>query len=162
MARGRRSQPLALLALFLLLAFSWGPLRDVNRSHTAQKEDWRSAYAWIAERAEPGDVVLIHPGYLVTTHAYFKQREPRLDELQVAVIPSFQVLWLDEPLMIQMIHEQVGDARRFWLIQSLDRVPAEDPDETLEGWLRGNGVRSEELSVNGVDVALYELAVMRR
>ncbi|HUG13435.1 MAG TPA: glycosyltransferase family 39 protein [Thermomicrobiales bacterium] len=156
MLRSRFGQPLAIAALALLVAFAWGPLRDVNRSHTAQKEDWRSAYAWIAERAEPGDVILIHPGYLITTHTYFEQRERRLAELQVVTIPTFKVLWLDEPLMIQLIRDQVSDARRFWLIQSPDRVPDEDPDATLEGWLRASGTASHELRVNGVEVALYE------
>jgi mannosyltransferase len=158
MLRARLMQPVALAALFALVVFAWGPLRDVNRSHTAQKEDWRSAYAWIAGKSEPGDVIVIHPGYLITTYTYFEQREPRLDNLHVATIPTFQVRWLDEPLMIEMIRDQVGDAHRFWLIQSPDRVPAEDPDATLEGWLRESGTRSHALDVNGVSVALYELA----
>lgn len=157
MLRSRWLYPAALATLFLLVAFAWGPLRDVNRSHTAQKEDWRSAYAWIAERAEAGDVVLVHPGYMITTHTYFKQREPRLANLRAATIPTFQVRWLDEPLMIQMIREQSGDAQRFWLIQSPDRVPPEDPDATLERWLDRSGTRSQELTVNGVQVALYDL-----
>lgn len=156
--RHRLLWPLGALVLFLLLVFAWGPLRDVNRSAAAQKEDWRSAYAWVAERAEPGDVMLLHPGYMITTYDYYSQREPRLAGYRVATIPSFKVGWLNDPLMVQMIREQVGDARRYWLIESPDRVAGEDPDGRLAGWLQRRGSLLNEHDVNGVRVRLFELA----
>jgi len=154
----RRLWPLALVASFVLLAFAWGPLREVNRSTAAEKEDWRSAYAWVADRAEPGDVLLLHPGFIITTWEYYEQREPRLAQYPVVTIPSFSVKWLDEPLMVQMIRDEVGDARRYWLIASPDRVPSVDPNERLEGWLERRGELLAEHEVNGVHIRLYELA----
>jgi hypothetical protein len=156
--RQRLLWPLGLLAVFGLLAFAWGPLRDVNRSSAAEKEDWRSAYAWVADRAEPGDVLLLHPGYIITTYDYYSQREPRLKQYPIATIPSFKVMWLDEPLMVQMIREQVGDARRYWLIESPVRAEGEDPDARLAGWLQRRGALLAEHEVNGVRIRLYELA----
>ncbi len=158
LTRHRMLWPIGTLAIFLLLAFAWAPLRDVNRSTAAEKEDWRSAYAWVVDRGEPGDVLLLHPGYIVTTYDYYRQREPRLDQFPVATIPSFSVKWLDEPLMVQMIRDQVGDARRYWLIESPDRADVEDPDARLAGWLLRRGTLLEEHEVNGVRLRLFELA----
>lgn len=155
--RQRLLWPVSLVVLFLLTSFAWGPLRDVNRSTVAQKEDWRSAYAWVADRAQPGDVLLLHPGYIITTFDYYSQREPRLQQYQVATIPSFSVRWLDEPLMVQMIRDQVGDSRRYWLIESSVRADVEDPDQRLAGWLERRGSLLESHEVNGVYIRLFEL-----
>jgi mannosyltransferase len=157
LTRQRRARPLAALALLALLLCAWTPLRDVNRSSQAQKEDWRSAYADVAARAQPGDVLIVHPGYLLTTHTYYAQREPRLTRYQVLTIPSFKVGWLSEALMIQMMREQAPNATRFWLIQSPDRVSAEDPQHALEHWLATTGTRRYEHEVTGVRVDLFEL-----
>jgi mannosyltransferase len=157
LTRHRLLWPLGALAIFLLLAFAWAPLRDVNRSTAAEKEDWRSAYAWVADRGEPGDVLLLHPGYIITTYDYYHQREPRLDQFPVATIPSFSVKWLDEPLMVQIIRDQVSDARRYWLVESPVRADVEDPDARLAGWLLRRGTLLEEHEVNGVNIRLFEL-----
>ena len=157
LVRGRVSWPLGALAIFLLLAFAWGPIRDINRSEATQKEDWRSGYADIARRAEPGDAMIVHPGYLITTYEYFQQREPRLSDYPVAVIPSFAVKWLDEPLMVSMLREQLAGATRVWLVQSPDRVPLADPDQILKGWLAAHGQPLYTYEVNGVSITLFEL-----
>jgi hypothetical protein len=73
-------------------------------------------------------------------------------------IPSFGVKWLNEPLMVQMIRDEVGDARRYWLIESPDRVDSDDPDARLEGWLERRGTVLAEHEVNGVRIRLFELA----
>jgi hypothetical protein len=59
--------------------------------------------------------------------------------------------------MIQMIREQAPNATRFWLVQSPDRVPPEDPDHTLERWLALTGTQLYEHEVTGVRVTLYQL-----
>jgi len=157
MIRQRIAWPAGLLALFLLLTFAWGPLRDVNRAHTAQKEDWRSAYARVGALAQPGDVILVQPGYLITTYDYFEQRDPTLARFQALAVPSFAVPWFTEALMVKMLHDDAGSATRFWLIQSPDRVGADDPNAILADWLAGNGSKLDEYVVNGVDVRLYQL-----
>ena len=149
--------PLGLLAAFFLIALAWGPLRDVNRTKTAQKEDWRSAYARIGEQAQPGDVILVQPGYLITTYDYYEQRDPTLAHYKALAIGSFTVPWFKESLMLHDIHEQVGTATRFWLVQSPDRVSGDDPNKILSGWLADHGAQLTEEKVNGVDVRLFQL-----
>lgn len=158
MTRHRLFWPAGVVAVFLLLSFAWGPLRDVNRIDTAQKEDWRSAYAWVADNAQPGDVILVEPGYMITTYQYFAQREPRLARNEALAVPSFRAEWFDRTAMVQMLREQAGDATRLWLVQSPDRLDAEDPDAILESWLAENGTKLDELRVNGVRVTPYELS----
>lgn len=155
--RSRRLWPVGLAAMALILMFSWAPLRDVNRSSAAQKEDWRSAYAHVAERAQPGDVLLLHPGYIVTTYDYYSQREPKLKQYEVATIPTFKVNWLTEEIMIDLLRRQVAPKTRFWLIESPARVPAEDPNDTLETWLQEAGTVEYEEVLNGVQITLYQL-----
>ena len=156
--RHRLLWPAGIAAVFLLLVFAWAPLRDVNRSHGAEKEDWRSAYAWIAVNAQPGDVILVEPGYMITTYDYFAQREPRLAREKAVAIPTFSADWLDRAALAQLLQEQAARTTRFWLVQSPDRVGPEDPDAVVEGWLDDNGKKLDGLLVNGVRVTPYGLA----
>lgn len=155
--RSRRLWPAGILLATLAVASAWAPLQEVNRSEGAEKEDWRSAYADVARRAEPGDVILLHPGYIATTLTYYEQREPALQQYQVTSIPTFRVNWLTEEIMIDLLRIDVAPATRFWLVQSPDRVPPEDPDDTLETWLDRTGERLYHHEVTGVEVTLYQL-----
>jgi hypothetical protein len=46
---------------------------------------------------------------------------------------------------------------RIWLVQSPDRVPAEDWNAALERWLASSGPPLHTQVLNGVVVTLYEL-----
>ncbi len=155
--RHRWLWPVGVVTLVIVTSYSWATLRDVNLSTNAEKEDWRSAYALVADNAQPDDVVLIHPGYMLTTYDYYSQREPRLDQYDVVTIPTFKVNWLDERIMVEQIEEQVGQPERIWFVESPDRVPAEDPDFTLEHWLEAHSERLLEQQVNGVRITLFEV-----
>lgn len=157
LGRGRRSVVPAIALATALVAYTWFPVTDVNRSTIAQKEDWRSAYARVAERAEPDDVFVMHPGYMISTLAYYGQRDERLGGHPVATIPSFAPDWMTRAVMVDMLRQEFGRFTRFWLIESPDRVPLEDPDDELEGWLNETGEVLYEEKVNGVRVVLYEL-----
>ena len=154
---GRRTWSLGFVSLFVLLAFAWTPIRDVNRATAAVKEDWRSAYADVARRAEPGDAIIVHPGYMITTLEYYEQREPALRQYPAVTIPTFKVKWLTRELMVQQVRDQARSARRFWLVESPDRVPAEDPDDTLVSWLSSTGTVLYQHDVTGVRITLVEM-----
>ena len=158
MIRQRVVFPLGIAAMFLLLTFAWGPLRDVNRAQSAQKEDWRSAYAWIGDHAQPGDVILVEPGYMITTYDYFIQRQTGLSQYKALAIPTFRAEWFDQAAMVRMLHDQAGKATRFWLIQSPDRIGAEDPHAILATWLADHGQKLDDHVVNGAEIRLYQLA----
>ena len=73
-----KAWPLSLVLCGALIAYAWMPLRDINRSNLSQKEDWRPAYEYVLQRAQPDDLLLIHPGYLITTYDYYAELEPGL------------------------------------------------------------------------------------
>lgn len=155
--RQRWLWPVGVVALVMLTSYSWATLQDVNLSEQAQKEDWRSAYALVADQAQSGDVIMTHPGYILTTYQYYSQREPRLQQYQTATIPTFKVNWLTEQIMVEFIEKQVDHPDRIWLIESPDRVPAEDPDHTLERWLTEHSNTLLEREVNGVRMTLFDV-----
>jgi hypothetical protein len=157
LSRSRLGTAPAAAAVIALLAFTWVPLSEVNRSSIAQKEDWRSAYARIADEAKTNDVFLMHPGYMISTLAYYGQRDERLAGHPVATIPSFAPDWMTREVMIDMLRQDHGASTRFWLIESPDRVPFEDPDDELERWLLETGEVLDEHQVNGVRLLLVEL-----
>jgi mannosyltransferase len=149
--------PLAVVAMIFLISFAWAPIRDVNRTQSAEKEDWRSAYAWVAERHEPGDALVVMPGYLITTWDYHLQRDERLENIHGFAMGSFTIDWFDESDMMHIMYEEAEGAERIWLVQSPDRAEADDPDLHLESWLENDGEAVAEHEVNGVQVTLYKL-----
>ncbi len=157
LGRSRIGSLAGVLIATLLVSYTWVPVANVNRSDIAQKEDWRSAYALVAERAEPHDVFVMHPGYMISTLAYYGQRNDGLGGHAVATIPSYHPDWMTSEVMVDMLRDDVGAHTRFWLIESPDRVPFEDPNDELETWLNATGEMLWEDRVNGVHIALYEL-----
>jgi hypothetical protein len=157
LGRSRAGALAAVVLATLLVSYTWVPVANVNRSNIAQKEDWRGAYARVAERAQANDVFIMHPGYMISTLAYFGQRDERLGGHAVATIPSFHTPWMSYDVMVDLLREDVGSHTRFWLIESPDRVVFEDPDDALETWLNATGALLWEDRVNGVHIALYEL-----
>lgn len=155
--RHRWLWPVGVVALVVMSSYAWATLRDVNLADTAEKEDWRSAYALVAREAQPGDVIMTHPGYMLTTYEYFRQREPSLDDFDTITIPTFRVRWLNEQNMVEWIVNRVGEPDRFWYIESPDRVLPEDPDRTLERWLSANSTIEQEHVFNGVRVVLFDI-----
>lgn len=155
--RHRWLWPVGVVALVMIFSYSWATIRDVNLSHDAEKEDWRSAYALIARSAEPGDIILPHPGYIQSTYDYYSQREPGLQEFGTITIPSFNVRWLTEENMVLWITNRVGQPDRIWLVASPDRVPHEDPDATLQRWLTEHSQIVEEHVLNGIHLTLFDV-----
>ncbi len=151
-----RIWPLALILCAALIAYAWMPLRDINRSNLSQKEDWRPAYQYVVQRAEPNDLLLIHPGYLITTYDYYAELDPSLKKLKAGTIPSFNVKGFDAHQMAGWVRRETP-GQRIWLIQNPDRVPGEDPNHALQRWLESAGPPQYQHVFNGVDVALYKL-----
>ena len=121
-----RLWPLALVLSAALIGYAWMPLRDINRSNLSQKEDWRPAYAYVVQRAQPDDLLLIHPGYLITTYDYYAELDPALAKLKAGTIPGFYVEGFDAHQMAGWVRRETP-GQRIWLIQNPDRVPGTIP-----------------------------------
>lgn len=163
LALERYARPLALLALAAILATAWVPLRDVNRAEAAQKEDWRTAYAQIARHAHPGDVLIVHPGYLATTRDYYRLQAvagERLGEVPVVTIGAeFTDGTYDGRRLDLELQERTAGFERVWLLLSPDRLTAPsapvDPADRVRDWYRYNGRLIYERELNGLWLGLY-------
>ena len=156
----RRLWPLALVGLAALLLTAWIPLRDVVYSAEPQKEDWVSAYRYIAAHMREGDVLLIHPGYLRPTADYYARRFPNLARLPVVTLPSLRTEDFDERELDAVLATATWGKTRVWLVTGgPERLGRDDPRDLLRTWYRGNtrlfadrlfnGVRVETFSYNG-------------
>lgn len=152
----RRAWPLALLAMAALIAYAWVPLANVNRSSQAQKEDWRAAYHVLLDHAQPNDLILVHPGYLITTYDYYVEQFPGLAAIKASTIPSFAVTGFDVHQMAAMVR-QAAPGQRVWLVLSPDRVAGADPNGELQAWLERGGPPLFQQVFDGVILRLYRL-----
>ncbi len=164
LALERFAWPLAPVAIALLLATSWVSLRDVNLATTAQKEDWRAAYAEIAAHRHPNDVIIVHPGYLDTTLDYYALRDPRLADLPRLSIPTATIDGTAEPRALDLYLQRASAGyERVWLILSPDRVAQLDPlDRTgdcerdrARDWFCYNAHPLAVREFNGIWLGLY-------
>jgi len=164
LALERLAWPLAIIAMVGIVATSWVPLRDVNLATTAQKEDWRTASARIADHVHPNDVIIVHPGYLRSTLEYHALRDPRLQNIPVVVLPvDLTDGTSDDRALDLFLQRATGGFERVWLLLSPDRLAQVDPlDRTgdcqpdrLRDWFCYNGRIIDERELNGVWLGLY-------
>jgi mannosyltransferase len=64
-----------------------GVCRVLNGGHPYGKEQWREVHAWVAHRAVPGDLVLVHAPFLHMTWDFYDQDQP----LPAAPIPPLDL-----------------------------------------------------------------------
>jgi hypothetical protein len=150
---------LAPVALALILAVVWVPLRDVNLAAASAKEDWRGAYTHVVEHLHPRDVVLVHPGYLYTTLDYYRLRElgdGRLSGVPMVTIPAeYTDGTLGGDRLDLYLQERTHGFERVWVALSPDRLPDVDPEDRLRSWYRYNARLIDERRFNGVWLGLY-------
>ena len=160
----RRVWPVASVAIALILATSWVPLRDVNLAVAAQKEDWRGAYAEIAAGRHPNDAIIVHPGYVGSTLDYYKQRDPRLADIPVLTIPAeYFDGTRDENALDLYLQRLTAGYERVWLLISPDRLAMLDPFDSkgdcqadrVRNWYCYNAHQIEQREFNGVWLGLY-------
>jgi hypothetical protein len=162
LALERFFRPLSLIAIALILATSWAPLRDVNLAATAQKEDWRTAYEYIAAHAHPNDAIVVHPGYLDTTLDYYRLRDGANSPLRALPLLTIPADLTDgtqgdrsKDLLDQYLQKATAGYERVWLVLSPDRLSPQDPHDLLRDWYTYNGRLIEERQLNGVWLGLY-------
>lgn len=161
LALERLWRPLALVGLAAILATSWVPLREVNLSTQPQKEQWRDAYAHIAAHLHPDDLVIVEPGYLDTTLAYYRLRQPadaRLRDVPLLTIPDeYTDGARDNHDLDLYLQQHTATFERVWVVLSTaeDRLATVDPRDQLRGWYTYNGRLVDERQYNGVWVGLY-------
>jgi len=69
---------LALAAALGILAFSWQQVQDWTFSRLPLKEQYREAVRYLQEHTHPGDLVVVHPDYIVPAVEFYAERFPRV------------------------------------------------------------------------------------
>jgi hypothetical protein len=88
-------------------------------------ESWDAAVERIASRAEPGDVVVVYPGGLNTSFAYYSRAEDATPPIVYPTTDAFQ--FPDEVPQDPIDVLEDASATRVWLVthtDSQDEVPA--------------------------------------
>ena len=84
-ASSRPSAVVVAVALAVVAALS---LRSVGDVYAAPQEDWRSAVAMVAADAQPGDGVIVYPGYARLPFDYYAGRQPVFGMCRLCSRPS--------------------------------------------------------------------------
>ncbi len=84
-ASSRPSAVVVAVALAVVAALS---LRSVGDVDAAPQEDWRSAVAMVAADAQPGDGVIVYPGYARLPFDYYAGRQPVFGMCRLCSRPS--------------------------------------------------------------------------
>jgi hypothetical protein len=97
------------------------PLRALHHGHPYGKEPWRQAHQLISWLAQPGDLVLLHPGYLHLVWDYYDRGV--LDVIQLPRTPldaaDIGARWgtdLDARTRVFLVlaHEETEDADHYF------------------------------------------------
>jgi len=141
----------AALALIVVLA-----LRSVGVVYTGWEEQWRNAVEMVAAEAQPGDAVVVYPGYARLPFDYYASKQSIFQDV-VPVFPS--VSWGQYfPAAGPSLETSLSDAKRtgrVWLVyQSGDGVGIGDA-KLLASYTSCGTIQSES-DFPGVKVVLMD------
>ncbi len=132
----------------LLLGFSLLSLRLFVQP---PKEQWREAAAWIAQHAQPGDCLLLHPGFLQDAVAYYLQRQD-LASVRFPIVPR-KLTWNDADSVRQLVQPYP----RVWYVYSPRHYY--DQQGVILSTLQQRRRQIAQRSFSGVTVVLYAAVV---
>jgi hypothetical protein len=128
------------------------PLRPLHGGHPYGKEPWRQAHAFVEERAQPGDLVLLHPAYLHLVWDYYDRGAlesvglPR-ETIGAEALDARIGAWLDARTRVFLVlaHEETADPDHYflavrsllsrrWIAEGMARFQAVGPILFAKSW----------------------------
>ncbi len=109
------------------------------------KDDFAGVGAVLRREMMPGDALLLKPPHLLRLYRYYLP----VDTLSQAEMNGSAVHWWGIPIFYgwekseNVLASLAGRYRRVWLITS-GMYPYTDPENRIESWLAGNGLRIRE------------------
>lgn len=146
MAFWKRWKPAGALLLVGILAAilpSWAPF---YRGETFLKDDWRSLAAYIARRAQSGDVVLLNDAVLLSVFDYYLP-----PDLPLTALPRYGRL-ADEDTAAALV-EMAGQYRRIWFVPQ-SPAGGRDDDRLVARWLEEHLTPLDEALFHGLDTVV--------
>ncbi|MCD6290260.1 MAG: glycosyltransferase family 39 protein [Anaerolineae bacterium] len=149
-----RTAPYRAITLALLVAVSALSLHNLYTNY--QKEGWRQAAAYVAERAQPGDMILFNATWVQIPFDYYFERYSLSIPEHGAPVDLFdrgelepQMTEADVPRLEQLIQSY----ERVWLVYSHDWYT--DPRKIIPRVLSQEMRKAEEKRFVGIRVMLY-------
>ncbi|MCB9158314.1 MAG: glycosyltransferase family 39 protein [Caldilineaceae bacterium] len=150
----RARQVIAGLAVAVILSLSGVSL--FNYYTAFQKEEWATAAAYVAERAEPGDMLVFNATWVQLPFAYYFRHYDTATELHGAPVDLFDRGVL-EPKMTEAdvphLRALVADADRVWLVYSHEWYT--DPDGIIQRELGTLMQQTDRESFEGLQVLTF-------
>lgn len=155
--RGWHAAPalVATAAISALLVANYMSLQNYYMSF--RKEQWREAAAWLAERTQPGDMLIFNATWVQIPFDYYFDRYNLDVREHGAPVDMFDAGVL-EPKMtkadVPRLQELAAQANCVWLIYSHDWYT--DPQKIVPATLRSAMLSRKEQSFEGLKIQLYE------
>ncbi len=128
----------ATLALTLLpLAASWQQVQDWTLSSRPSKEQFREATLYLQQHLHPGDLLLVHPGYIRPLIELYGSRFPRLPLNITTLREPFAEGYGLRDFYADMDALTRG-RRRAWLLLAPFHAARWDPNRWVEEWFTLN------------------------
>ncbi len=108
-------------------------------------DPWPEAATYIAQRADPDDVVLLSPGYIEPTFDYYYPDDDATQRTDVLTAAS-----------ASDIEDLIDDADAVWVVRTADR--GWDPDQVLEATLTDTHSPGEAVKMDGIEVQRYSMS----
>ncbi len=155
--RGRQVGPtiVSAAAIGLLL---FGNLMSLQNYYTSfKKEQWREAAAWLAQRTQPGDMLVFNASWVQLPFDYYFDRYGQEVSKHGAPVDLFDAGIL-EPKMteddIPRLQELASQANCVWLVYSHDWYT--DPQKIVPATLREAMLSRRTERFVGLEIQLYE------
>lgn len=153
--RARLRQVIAGLAVALILFLSG--LSLFNYYVYFNKEDWAKAAEYVAERVQPGDMIVFNATWVQIPFEYYFRHYDTDTELRGAPVDLFDRGVL-EPKMteddVPYLRDLVADEERVWLVYSHDWYT--DPDRIIPRELGSLMEQSDRQRFEGLQVLQFE------
>src|SRR5439155_6121517 len=106
----------------------------------AQKEDWRGAMTYVQDHLRLRDVIVVFPGYMLTSVNYYYAPGGSGDvpHVDIKTIPSLSTKGFGENELNAYLLDAVSCHERAWLITSPVRQAQEDPKGEVQLWFQYN------------------------
>jgi len=128
----------ATLALSLLpLAASWQQVQDWTLSSRPSKEQFREATLYLQQHLHPGDLLIVHPGYIRPLVELYQSRLPRRPLVLTTLREPFAENYTLRDFYADMDALTRG-RRRAWLLLAPFHAASWDPNRWVEEWFTLN------------------------
>ena len=135
-----------------VLLFSWQQVQDWTLTRLPQKEQYREATRYLQEHLHPGDLLVVHPGYLVPAVEFYAARFPRVP-LELHTITNTETVDYGYKDFTATMDRLARGRRRACLLYAPAHAQTETRSYWVYEWFYLNPfLRSDEQHWTGLDL----------